>query len=192
MFVANVPFGKGRTFLNHPSGFGMGLLNTIAGGWKITGSFLARSGYYATPEWSGVDSPNTGQFFIRPDVVGSTASTNFGCFNLYNPAGFAAPQSGSYGNAGHGIIETCGGWFFDAGIYKTFTFSDNERVPRFRIGMTSNNIFNHPTYGYSDTAPFTVNNHATAGQSDDMIYTSGTNANLGASRLIRFNLQIQF
>ena len=192
LFTASVPFGKGRAFLRNPTGFGMGLLNAIVGGWRVSGSFLARSGYFATPEWSGVDSANTGQTLIRPDLVGSIASTNFGPFNLFNPAGFAAPQPGHYGTAGHGIIETNGGWFFDAGIYKTFTFSDNERMPRFRVGMTTNNVLNHPSYGYSDTGPFTANNHVTAGKSDDMIYTSGTNANLGAMRLIRFNLQIQF
>jgi hypothetical protein len=33
------------------------------------------------------------------------------------------------------------------GFHKYFTFSDNPRIPRFRVELTSTNFFNHPNWG---------------------------------------------
>ena len=83
-------------------------------------------------------------------------------------------------------------WKLDAGVYKTFNFSDNPRMPQFQVGMNSINIFNHTIQEATGTAPYTVNSLSTVATSNDLGYDSGATASLGSMRQIRFELRILF
>src|SRR5581483_10199565 len=69
LYVYDLPLGRGRTLLKNPQGVGAALLNAIAGGWSVSGFFIASTGRFYTPYWSGFDAANTGQTFIRPDRI---------------------------------------------------------------------------------------------------------------------------
>jgi hypothetical protein len=84
------------------------------------------------------------------------------------------------------------GWRLDPGVYKTFNFSDNEKVPRFRFGITSINIFNHPVKVADFLAPFTINANPGVAIADDCGYDNGSVAELCDARQIRFELQVLF
>ena len=192
MYVYELPFGKGRPLLNSPQGLGGGIVNTLVGGWSISGFFLARTGNYFTPLWSGFDAANTGQTLIRTDRVCSGKPSERTWTSIFDTSCFVRPPSGRYGNAGMGIIEGLGYWNYDAGAYKYITFGPNERLPKLRIGMTSMNIFNHPAKGNSGTGAFIINSSATVARANDTVYNSGTTANLGQWRQIYFEVRLEW
>jgi hypothetical protein len=190
MFVFDLPAGQGRHWLNNLQGIGGSALNAITGDWTLSGFYIAHTGKFYTPLWSGFDAANTGQFLIRPDRIcsGTVSDQNGGM--VFNPACFVQPEEGSYGNAGSGIIEGLGEWRFDLGAYKYFNFSHNERMPKLRLGMTSINVFNHPAKETSGTSPFIINSPGTVALANDTPYDSGTTSNLGGQRQIRFELKL--
>lgn len=192
MYVYDLPFGKGRPLLNSPQGLGRGILNTIVGGWSISGFFLARTGNYFTPLWSGFDAANTGQTLIRTDRICSGKPSHRTWTSVFDTSCFVRPTSGRYGNAGMGIIEGLGYWNYDAGAYKYIHFGNDERLPRLRIGMTSMNIFNHPAKGNTGTGGFIINSSATVARANDTVYNSGVTANLGQWRQIYFEARVEW
>jgi hypothetical protein len=109
---------------------------------------------------------------------------------MFEPSCFTKPESGRYGNAGNGIIEGLGYWRYDAGIYKEFALSSNERFPKFRITAYMMNPFNHPTKSISSNDPFIINSPSTVNRADDTVYDSGLTGNLGAMRIVWFEARI--
>jgi hypothetical protein len=185
-----LPVGRGRVLLKNPQGVGGGVLNAVFGDWTWSGNFIATSGRYFTPYWSGFDAANTGQTLLRSDGVCSGVPTQQLWDHIFEPTCFTRPAFGRYGDAGNGIIEGLGYWRYDAGIYKEFTFSANERFPRFRITANMMNPFNHPTKSISSNGPFIINSPSTVNRANDVVYDSGLVANLGASRIVWFEARI--
>jgi hypothetical protein len=185
-----VPVGRGRTYLRNPQGFGANLLNQVVGGWTWSGNFIATTGKYFTPYWSGFDAANTGQTLIRADRICSGVAAQRTWYQIFDPSCFTQPAPGRYGNAGNGIIEGLGYWRYDAGVYKEFTFGADERLPKFRISVNMMNPLNHPTKSISSNGAFTINSPSTVGRADDIVYDSGVVANLGDWRQIWFEARI--
>jgi hypothetical protein len=190
MFTANLPFGKGRDFLNHPQGLAGGVLNNVVGGWTYSGMFIATTGHYFTPLWQGADPPNTSQSLLRPDRVCSGKAATQTWDHIFEPSCFVLPPNGRYGNAGTGIIEGLGYWRYDNGVYKDINLFKDERMPRLRLTMNSMNIFNHPTKSISSAAPFYINSPSTVNRANDIVYDSGLTANLGAARIFYLEARI--
>jgi len=185
-----LPVGKGRALLTNPQGFGEGVLNQIFGGWTWSGNFITTSGRYFTPYWTGFDAANTGQTLIRADAICSGVAAEQRWNHMFEPDCFTRPAPGRYGNAGNGIIEGLGYWRYDAGLYKEFTLSNNERFPKFRLSAYMMNPMNHPTKSISSNGPFTINSPSTVNQANDIVYDSGVVANLGAARIVWFEARI--
>ena len=91
MYVYDLPFGKGRTFLKSPHGFGGGVFNNIVGGWSMSGFLIARSGNYFTPLWTGFDAANTGQTLLRSDRICSGVPDQRTATAIFNTACFTQP-----------------------------------------------------------------------------------------------------
>lgn len=191
-FTGNSPFGSGGRWLASMHGIGGGVVNTVIGGWTISGMFLARTGHFFTPYITGIDSANTGQTLIRPDRVCSGVAhpqrDNF----VFDPSCFVAPPNGRYGDAGTGILNGLGAWQFDSGIYKYITFAQSERVPKLRVGMNSINTLGHPAKDIDEVDALIVNSPATVARADDSIYTNGATANLGEWRHIYFEMRLEW
>ena len=171
-FLYGIPLGKNHRFLNN------GPANKILGDWQVTGILTFQTGRPATPSLSG-DISNTGAS-VRPNMIGDPNSGPKTSSQFWNPAAFAIPASGTFGNAGAGILTGPGMRTFDFSLTKNFPFGrDEKRRVQFRGEIF--NLFNHPVWG----VPGTSVNGPTFGQ------VSGTLVNT-TSRQIQLALKMYF
>jgi len=153
--VYELPFGKGKQFLN--SGIG----SKIAGGWQISGLFQAQTGTPLTPGLSGNYS-NTGDTLARPNVVAG-CNPNSGPKTpgeFFNTACFTVPiASGkpgalyTFGNAGRDIIEGPGLVTLDLSLVRSFSIKEKARL-QFRA--ESFDSLNHPIFNTPGTTADTT------------------------------------
>jgi hypothetical protein len=156
--IWELPVGRGRGIGGNASGW----LNTIIGGWQVSGIFTARSGLpfsLATVSWprsfifdgaNGVpavtdgnaralrasihDGPNgTIQFFADPDAA--LAAVHY-------------PRHGEIGN--RNVLRSTPFWNLDTALLKNFglPWSENQRL---QVRWEAFNAFNKHVYGIPDT-----------------------------------------
>jgi Carboxypeptidase regulatory-like domain len=146
-----IPYGHNRRHgANIPS-----WANALFGGWTVSSIVQARSGNNLTPFFSGfyTTSPwNTahpldgvGVNFAdnwRPDQVGNPNSGG-SRDQFFNPAAYALPGPGQYGNAKKGSLLGPGTWVVNFAFYK-----DIVATQRFHLQLSAllDNAFNHPQF----------------------------------------------
>ncbi len=160
--VYELPFGKGRTFLNHSGR----LTDAVLGGWRLSTILLLQSGPFLTPYFSGGDPSGTGSGLYRtqrPDAIASGAvadqnrnqwldrnaficpgrlpgaANQFDCAIGINPATDPNPI-GRFGNGGLGIFEGPGTVNLSMGFGKEFSIAERARV---KVEGTFTNLPNH-------------------------------------------------
>ena len=110
-------------------------------GWTITGQLTTGSGLPFTPVYFA-PIPGTGiTGAIRPSLTGASLDAPSGFF--LNPAAYAAPASGQWGNAGRNSVTGPAQFTFNAGLARTFQFT--ERVS-FDWRLDATNVLNRETY----------------------------------------------
>jgi hypothetical protein len=149
--VYQLPFGKGRTFLN-----GGDMKDTLLGGWDLTTITLLESGPWLTPTISSsADQSNTNaegrETVIRPDVVSKNYYANQSRAAYFNVHAFAPTptNAGRIGNAGVGILQGPGTATVSLGVAKQFHIF--ERVNG-RFETTFTNVLNHTNFAPPATA----------------------------------------
>jgi outer membrane receptor protein involved in Fe transport len=168
-YLYDLPFGKGRTFLNQS-----GVLDWIIGGWQVGGITTAGTGTPFSPSFtSAIQGSPSG----RPNVVGDWRVSDRGITRWFNGAAFAVPAPFTYGNSGKNVMTGPGLVNFDLSIYKNFSFADRLRL-QFRSEFF--NIANHANFA-NPAANITV--PAQVGR-----ITSTSTAN----RVIQFGLRLTF
>ncbi len=156
--VYELPFGYGKRMLNR-----RGVASAIAGNWQLTTAALARTGFpinVLLP--SSVLSPYGNSGSLRPNLVPDVSLTPPGGRTIahwINPAAFALPAPGTFGNAPRGLIAGPGTWQLDTGVAKTLAIGERVRT-EFRAEFF--NVFNHPQLG-SPNATCTLSASAPAG-----------------------------
>jgi hypothetical protein len=160
-FLYQLPFGKGRTFLNNS-----GLLSQAVGGWELSGVALFQSGPFmsvTTPS----DPSGTGYNLYnfnggRADTVPGVSPYAGQSIGQYiNPNAFADPCAncqtlsngvttaiGRFGDSGAGSIVGPGTQAVSLSLLKRFTIK--ERI-RMEVGMQVANAFNHANYAPPST-----------------------------------------
>ena len=135
------------------------------GGWSLEGFFTAQTGLPYTP-LIGQDIAGNGDQYAannqRPDVVPGQPlyiASSAPPFRVANPAAFAIPAAGTYGDAGRNILRASGLQQLDLGVLKTMKATERISV-QFRAEFF--NIFNHPNFA---TPAASGNNLLTAGSS---------------------------
>jgi hypothetical protein len=192
-FALDLPFGSQRKFMNKRDSAGAVVMDSIFGGWTVSGFFIGQTGRFYTPYWQGFDAAGTGQTDIRPDRVGSGVPANRNYTSIFDPSAFVRPQAGRYGNAGRGIIEGIGGARMDAGIYKVVRFAAADRVPSLRIGIQSIDIFNVQPKGTFGRGPYIVTNPTSVVARANAYFFDGPNSyNFGSFRTVKFEVALQF
>lgn len=139
--IWELPVGRGKRLLNRPGAF-----NWVLGGWQTSATYIAQTGEYFTPTFSGADTSNT-------NVIGGVAD-RIGNGNLpddqrtidrwFDPSAFAVPPNGRFGNAGRGVLIGPGRQALSLGLFKRFRVTERRAV---RVQGTATNAFNHPNFG---------------------------------------------
>jgi hypothetical protein len=160
--VYQLPFGKGRTFLNSGSTF----VNGLVGGWELAGVFTDRTGQPFTPVLSS-DVANTGISNEFPNRVANGTLSHPSASAWFNTSAFTIPTQYTYGDSGRDILRSEGLVDLDMTLKKMFNLGNSEDR-RLELRFESFNLANHPTFA----AP-----NATIGSSAAGKVTSTLNAN---------------
>jgi hypothetical protein len=158
-----LPFGTGKRF----AGSDNAVVNTLVGGWRISGTVLYQSGNPFTV----IDSVNNsysgcgGGCTWYPNVVGNPMA-NVPAGYYFNPAAFAVPANGTFGDSGRNTLRGPRLSVFNFSLAKGFHFKE-----RFGLELRADfvNVFNHPSFqppsnDISQPATFgTINASETAG-----------------------------
>jgi hypothetical protein len=124
-----------------------GVRGSLLKGWTFTSQLTAGSGFPLTPVYltSVAGTGITGT--IRPDVTSAAASTAPAGF-VVNPAAYAPPAAGQWGNAGRNSITGPRQFSLDAGIGRMFLWGDRLTLD-WRLNAT--NVLNRVTYAAVNT-----------------------------------------
>ena len=160
-WLYDLPFGKGR-----PIGSSWhGLTNQLLGGWRLGGIMQYQTGFHFTtvtyndPAYSGIYS------FVAaavPNLVGNPEDFSYGkeaqsaagcpagqrslrCW--LNPAAFATPTPGAFGNQGRNTLIGPSMFTLDGSVFKEFPL--NERA-RFTFRAEFFNLTNHANFALPD------------------------------------------
>jgi hypothetical protein len=171
-YSVELPFGKGKHFLNDTQSLGGKLLDKLVGGWVAAGYTTIRSGQYLgvsgnnTLWWIAGQSNNSGSSerpsFAYPRVqynnnvsghaalIGSASSSpymNRAAFRLAE----ATPTLLEIGDTGPVIPGLVGPAFsqWDFSLMKNFTLGSNESR-YFQLRFEAQNVFNHMNAGNPD------------------------------------------
>ena len=151
--------------LQYTTGMGIGG-GTLLGGWRgralkewtVLGQIVAGSGLPETPSYlaavsgTGVTGP------IRPDRT--TASIYAGASGHFlNPAAYAAPQSGQWGDAGRDSIVGPGQFTFNASMARTFRLTKRYNL---NVQVQATNLLNHVVFTSWNTTLNPVSNQASS------------------------------
>ncbi len=160
--VYELPFGKGRQFAMH------GPLNEIAGGWRVSTIFQWHGGVPFTPVIQGniADSINGGMASsidhggatLYPNQVGDPrasqhtvvsqgSSTHSGIGGWFNPAAFANPATGTFGDTRRNTLIGPGYTNVDLSLGKEFPITERTKL---EIRADAYNAFNHVNYANPD------------------------------------------
>ncbi|MEO8372237.1 MAG: carboxypeptidase regulatory-like domain-containing protein [Candidatus Solibacter sp.] len=115
----------------------------LLSGWQINTLLNVTSGNWFTPVISGPDPSNTNTTTLRPDVNGKISYPRT-VAQWFDPAAFTTPASGSFGNAGRGIIEGPGYVLFSLGLQKTVRL---EKFGLVQFVASFQNVLNHTNLG---------------------------------------------
>jgi hypothetical protein len=191
--VYQLPFGQGRAFLNQP-----GILRSIAGSWELTSMVVARTGFpvNVTIDRSSSSVPDGNTTDQRPDIIPGVSLTPPGGKTIgewINPAAFAMPAAGTFGDAPRDPARGPGTWQMDLGIAKHIPVTEQVQL-EFRTEFF--NIFNHPQYGLpqSDISPYLAGEQGVFGSIIQTVNTTTpvSPVGTGTPREIQFVLRVSF
>jgi outer membrane receptor protein involved in Fe transport len=134
-FIAELPFGEGKPFLQN------GVGKHVLGGWLVSGIFSARSGraFTATQNNNNVGADQTGMPNLTGDPKGAETVDQW-----FNVAAFTRVPSGAFGNAGRNILRGPGWVTFDMSLQRRIDVTG-------RVNATLRwdifNLFNRANFG---------------------------------------------
>ena len=137
-YLYNLPFGKGRMFLDRG-----GAANLLLGGWQTNGIATLQTGLPFTPQ---LQTSTTNCCASRPDRVanGALPSDKRSITRWFDTAAFITPPPFTYGSAGRNILYGPGRVNFDMSLFKDFAIREEMKL-QFRAEAF--NIFNTPQFG---------------------------------------------
>lgn len=144
-FIGNLiwelPVGQGRQLLSRP-----GWTDWVLGGWQISATYIARTGEYLTPTFSGSDPSNTNTIGGIADRIGdgNLPESQRSIERWFDASAFAVPPNGRFGNAGRGVVIGPGRHSMSLGLFKSFKIAEGHTV---RVQGTATNALNHPNFG---------------------------------------------
>jgi len=148
-YVYELPFGRGRKFLNGAGG----VMNHLLGGWQLNGITTLRSGV-ALSLSSPVSNDLGNRAGNRPNRIkdGNLEPSQRTIERWFDTAAFTDPPAGSYGNAGDGIIRGPGAITWDTSLFKNIPIAESRTLQfRFEFFNAFNNVnLNNPSTDTGD------------------------------------------
>lgn len=185
--VYELPFGPGKRFLTAG-----GVAGKLLGGWQLSGIAAASSGrpidilvdVSPTDRRDGVTRNQRPDLVPGQSIYGSPKTIN----TWFNPAAFAVPAAGTWGNLGRNVGRGPGYYEIDTALEKDTAITERLHV-KFR--GEAFNLLNHPIYGdpASDIGSF-GNLAASFGVITGQLNDGPTG--IGSSRRIQFMLRLEF
>jgi hypothetical protein len=156
--VYQLPFGKGKMFLNHNA-----LLDEAIGGWQISGTVILTTGNPFSVVGTQDNYQHAGTMFpnrvkgvsttpthrsARCEAGSGTTTadgTKLGCINeWYNPAAFSLPANGTFGDVRRNSLYGPG--VDQVNLSGGKTFSLPWEGIKFQIRIDASNAFNHASF----------------------------------------------
>jgi hypothetical protein len=146
-----LPFGVGRQFALH------GVADQIAGGWRVSSIFQWHSGIPFTPVIQssvaegidpGLDSSIAAGSTLYPNLVGNPKLSNPTLTEWFNPAAYANPAPGTFGNSGRNTL--IGPSFYNADLSVGKSFRLPREGMRLEIRADMYDVFNHINFNNPD------------------------------------------
>jgi hypothetical protein len=142
-----LPFGPDRRW------FGDGLLGTCLGNWDMYAVFTGATGQpFTVAVHPDLDVSNTGRANLgfgsndRPDLVGDPEAGGGTPEQWFNPAAFALPEFGTFGDVGRNSLEGPGYRNLNLAFTRVVGFSRGDLQVRLEVY----NVFNWTNYGLPD------------------------------------------
>jgi hypothetical protein len=155
-FVANsvysLPFGRNQKYgksMNKAA-------DLLVGGWTAGGILSLHSGFPITvnaTDVSGTTARAARANCIAPAVVYGSQDATQGGYQWFNPADFAQPAAGTFGDCGVSTLRGPGLHTLDFNLAKYFSITERQRIElrgEF-INLTNSTILNSPTRGIGTT-----------------------------------------
>lgn len=137
--VYQLPFGKGKMFLNNNT-----LLDEAIGGWQASGTILLSSGNPFTPTITSnnLSYAQAGSWF--PNQIGNPNVSHKSINEWFNPGAYTSPAPGTFGDLRRNNIYGPGIDEVNLSAGKTFTIWRETSV---QIRGDATNAFNHASFG---------------------------------------------
>jgi hypothetical protein len=155
-FVANsvysLPFGRNQLYGKNMNK----ALDAVVGGWTAGGILSLHTGFPITvnaTDVSGTTARAARANCIAPPQVYGTQDATQGGYQWFNPADFAQPATGTFGNCGVSTLRGPGLETLDFNLAKYFSITEHHRLElrgEF-INLTNTPILNSPTRGIGTT-----------------------------------------
>ena len=189
--IWQLPVGKGRVFLSNASR----MTDLLLGGWQLSGVATARSGLplNVTVSRSASALPDQINSNQRPNRIPGVSlyPEHKTPQNWLNPAAFAVPANGTWGNLGRNAIRAPGLWQIDPGLNKRFPVTERIGV---NLRAEAFNVFNRAQYG-SPTVKWAPPSGETENPNNYGVITSSFNSNTagsGTPRELEFSVKVEF
>jgi hypothetical protein len=167
----DLPFGRGRQWLNQPTGVGGHLLDAVVGGWAFAGISIwdpkgtpvllptvdgGNTAPGAAIRWSLANASyrRSGASYGNALVVNGAFVNGTSGSGILNATSFTRTPDYSFSNAPVMFpnLRNPGDFSTDASVLKNYYFSENQtRYLEFRV--EAEDIFNHPVYGLVNADP---------------------------------------
>ena len=139
--VYQLPFGRGKRFLNNSS-----VLDEVVGGWQISGTVILQTGQPFSVYGDQANYSLAGTTFPNRNPGVSLYASNKGINGWFNPAAFTKPADGTWGNLRRNSL-------YGPGL-ATFSIcppAKSSRLPweqmRIEFRADAKNVFNHKSLG---------------------------------------------
>ncbi|MHB1701158.1 MAG: carboxypeptidase-like regulatory domain-containing protein [Acidobacteriaceae bacterium] len=139
--IYELPFGKGRRFLNNNA-----IVDAVIGGWQTTGIIVLHGGSPFTPVMANnLSYSQAGNQY--PNLVGNPNSGAHTIKEWFNVAAYAAPANGTFGDVRRNSLYGPGFSDIDLSLGKTFHI--RERF-NFEVRADARNALNHASFSNPD------------------------------------------
>lgn len=141
--VAQLPFGKGRRWLNRNA-----LLDSVIGGWQVSAITVDQTGYPFTITYNGPNNSYSQAGSWYPNVVRNAQTGIHKSMNMwYDPSAYVIAANGTFGNSRRNSLRAPGMNTANMSVGKNFHLLEGITM---QVRADASNVFNHPCFDAPD------------------------------------------